>query len=145
MKISATGEHLWLRGGYRMENVYRDRRQKLISLLPEDGGALVFSGEEIPLGVDMTYPFTVDKNFYYLTGLDIPTEHCLGERILYPSHNGTTKGTCAVYRVKSFLCKGCDHLIPEGNLNPERVDPLCHLTEHNGGNLLEVLGTLLLR
>lgn len=55
-----------------MENTYRNRREKLASLLPEDAGALIFSGEEIPLGVDMTYPFSVDRNFYYLTGLDLP-------------------------------------------------------------------------
>lgn len=55
-----------------MENIYRNRRQKLAELLPEGAGALIFSGEEIPLGVDMTYPFSVDRNFYYLTGLDMP-------------------------------------------------------------------------
>lgn len=55
-----------------MENTYRNRREKLASLLPEGAGALIFSGEEIPLGVDMTYPFSVDRNFYYLTGLDMP-------------------------------------------------------------------------
>ena len=55
-----------------MENVYFARREKLAALLPEDDGALIFSGEEIPLGVDMMYPFHVDKNFYYLTGLDMP-------------------------------------------------------------------------
>lgn len=55
-----------------MESTYRCRRQKLAALLPEGAGALVFSGDEIPLGVDMTYPFSVDRNFYYLTGLDMP-------------------------------------------------------------------------
>ena len=55
-----------------MESIYRNRRQRLAALLPEKGGALIFSGEEIPLGVDMTYPFSVDRNFYYLTGLDMP-------------------------------------------------------------------------
>lgn len=55
-----------------VENTYRNRREKLASLLPEGAGALIFSGEEIPLGVDMTYPFSVDRNFYYLTGLDMP-------------------------------------------------------------------------
>lgn len=55
-----------------MESTYCNRRQRLAALLPEDGGALIFSGEEIPLGVDMTYPFSVDRNFYYLTGLDMP-------------------------------------------------------------------------
>ena len=55
-----------------MESAYRHRRQKLAQLLPDGAGALIFSGEEIPLGVDMTYPFSVDRNFYYLTGLDMP-------------------------------------------------------------------------
>lgn len=55
-----------------MESIYHNRRQRLAALLPEKGGALIFSGEEIPLGVDMTYPFSVDRNFYYLTGLDMP-------------------------------------------------------------------------
>ena len=55
-----------------MESIYRHKRQKLAQLLPDDAGALIFSGEEIPLGVDMTYPFSVDRNFYYLTGLDMP-------------------------------------------------------------------------
>ena len=55
-----------------MESIYRHRRQKLAQLLPDGAGALIFSGEEIPLGVDMTYPFSVDRNFYYLTGLDMP-------------------------------------------------------------------------
>ena len=55
-----------------MESIYRHRRQKLAQLLPAGAGALIFSGEEIPLGVDMTYPFSVDRNFYYLTGLDMP-------------------------------------------------------------------------
>ena len=50
-----------------MESIYRSRREKLAQLLPDDAGALIFSGEEIPLGVDMTYPFSVDRNFYYLT------------------------------------------------------------------------------
>lgn len=55
-----------------MEHAYFSRRQRLAQLLPGGSGALIFSGEEIPLGVDMTYPFSVDRNFYYLTGLDMP-------------------------------------------------------------------------
>jgi Xaa-Pro aminopeptidase len=66
-----------------MTNIYYERRQRLIKLLPPDTGALIFSGEEIPLGVDMTYPFSVDKNYYYLTGLDIP------DSAVYISGEGT--------------------------------------------------------
>jgi len=55
-----------------VDRTFQNRRERLAKLLPADGGALIFSGEEIPLGVDMTYPFSVDRNFYYLTGLDMP-------------------------------------------------------------------------
>ncbi|MBD5151490.1 MAG: M24 family metallopeptidase [Oscillibacter sp.] len=55
-----------------MEHIFSARRRRLAELLPDDSAALIFSGEEIPLGVDMVYPFSVDKNFYYLTGLDLP-------------------------------------------------------------------------
>ena len=49
-KNSTTEIHLWLQGGCTMESIYRSRRQKLAELLPEGAGALIFSGEEIPLG-----------------------------------------------------------------------------------------------
>lgn len=55
-----------------MDSYFRERRRRLAESLEPGGTALIFSGEEIPLGVDMTYPFTVDRNFYYLTGLLLP-------------------------------------------------------------------------
>jgi len=55
-----------------MANPFLLRRQRLVEMLTDHAAVLVFSGEEIPLGVDMTYPFSVDRNFYYLTGLDMP-------------------------------------------------------------------------
>lgn len=55
-----------------MTNAYRARRERLAQRLPEGGAMLLFSGEELPMGADMTYPFSVDRNFYYLTGLDLP-------------------------------------------------------------------------
>jgi len=58
--------------GTNMKNIFSQRRSRLATMLPAGSAAIIFSGEEIPMGVDMTYPFTVDKNFYYLTGLDIP-------------------------------------------------------------------------
>lgn len=55
-----------------MMGTYCTRRQRLVQRLPEGSGMLLFSGEELPMGVDMTYPFSVDRNFYYFTGLDMP-------------------------------------------------------------------------
>ena len=55
-----------------MTNAYRARRERLAQRLPESSAMLIFSGEELPMGVDMTCPFSVDRNFYYFTGLDLP-------------------------------------------------------------------------
>ena len=48
---------------------YLNRRKKLISKI-EDGIIILFSGRKILKSADEAYPFEVDKNFYYLTGLD---------------------------------------------------------------------------
>ena len=47
-----------------MENTYRNRREKLASLLPEGAGALIFSGEEIPLTVANEHAGTTENTLY---------------------------------------------------------------------------------
>lgn len=63
-----------------MDNHFLKRREKLAEKLPENCAALLFSGEELPLGVDMMYPFSGDKSFYYLTGIDTPNAALLISR-----------------------------------------------------------------
>ena len=50
---------------------YQARRKKLRSLIKE-GTILLFSGCEICLSEDEAYPFEVNRNFFYLTGIDQP-------------------------------------------------------------------------
>ena len=69
-----------------MIETYCARRERLAQCLPENCGMLLFSGEELPMGVDMTYPFSVNRNFYYFTGLDLPEAalyHSREEQRLY--------------------------------------------------------------
>lgn len=49
---------------------YIERRKKFSALLPENSMAIIFSGKELMLSNDESYPFMVDKNFLYLTGID---------------------------------------------------------------------------
>ena len=51
-------------------NSYQKRRKNLFSALPEDSLAIFFSGQEIASSEDECLPFKVNRNFYYLTGID---------------------------------------------------------------------------
>jgi Xaa-Pro aminopeptidase len=46
------------------------RRQKLIEQLPEQSITVLFSGQLIKSSNDATYPFFVNRNFFYLTGIE---------------------------------------------------------------------------
>lgn len=49
---------------------YIKNRQKLVDKMQEDSIAIVFSGQPIHRSADAEYPFLVNRNFYYLTGLE---------------------------------------------------------------------------
>jgi Xaa-Pro aminopeptidase len=51
-------------------NPHVTRRQALIDQLPENSLSVLFSGDLVKRSADATYPFSVNRNFYYLTGLD---------------------------------------------------------------------------
>ncbi len=48
---------------------YKERRDRLLSLLQEDSACLLFCGEAKKSSADDTYPFEANRNFYYLTGI----------------------------------------------------------------------------
>ena len=50
-------------------NVYLKRRKELMRRLEGNNIVYIFSNELIRRSADDTYPFQIDKNFYYLTGL----------------------------------------------------------------------------
>lgn len=50
--------------------IYQNRRRRLISNLKDDGMIILFSGEAINKSEDECYDFAVNRNFYYLTGLE---------------------------------------------------------------------------
>ena len=51
-------------------NIYASRREKLIKSIKGDGTIIIFSGYAQYKSEDETYPFSVNRNFYYLTGLE---------------------------------------------------------------------------
>ncbi len=50
-------------------NIYSNRRQKVLRSLQGNGMALFFSGKAPLRSEDEAYEFSVNRNFYYLTGL----------------------------------------------------------------------------
>ncbi len=51
-------------------SIYQNRRQQLAKGLKEGENIFIFSGKAIMCSEDEAYPFHIDRNFYYLTGLD---------------------------------------------------------------------------
>ena len=52
--------------------MYNTRREKLAAMLPDNALMFVLSGKEVYSIGDEMYPFAVDRNFYYFTGIDRP-------------------------------------------------------------------------
>ncbi|MBO4541424.1 MAG: aminopeptidase P N-terminal domain-containing protein, partial [Bacilli bacterium] len=51
-------------------NEYGQRRANLLAKMKEESILLVFAGEPKKASADEDYPFEVNRNFYYLTGID---------------------------------------------------------------------------
>lgn len=55
-----------------MNTVFATRRQKVVDTLEDQSALYLFSGEVKQRSLDGDYPFCVNRNFFYLTGLDEP-------------------------------------------------------------------------
>ena len=53
-----------------MSTIYEQRRQQLMEGKQAPSMVCIFSGKAPMKSLDEAYPFAVDRNFYYLTGLD---------------------------------------------------------------------------
>lgn len=65
--------------------MYQTRRILLMEQLPEESIAFFFSGSAPYRSLDEKYPFTVNRHFYYLTGLDKEDM-----TLMLVNHNGVT-------------------------------------------------------
>ena len=53
-------------------NEYAERRQRAVNLMESPSIMILYSGVEKVSSADEGYPFEVNRNFYYLTGIDQP-------------------------------------------------------------------------
>ena len=55
-----------------MNNEFKLRREQLLAELPLNSMVVLFAGKAVKRSADADYPFTVNLNFAYLTGIDEP-------------------------------------------------------------------------
>lgn len=53
-----------------MMDIHAQRREKVLQAMQDESIALIFAGKAPALSEDENYPFEVNRNFFYLTGLD---------------------------------------------------------------------------
>ena len=70
------------------ENLYKKNREKLLSNIKENSIVILFAGKAKQKTGDEDYPFTPNRNFYYLTGVD--EEHHI---LMISKMNGEIKST----------------------------------------------------
>ena len=70
--------------------IYRQNRERFAAALPDRTAALLFSGEQKHMSRDTDYRFFVDRNFFYLTGLE-----CQGFILVIEKFDG--KVTSSIY------------------------------------------------
>ena len=66
---------LFWKWGVDMNDFFTENRNKLCGILEEGDIAVLFAGEAPTKRGDEKYPFSPDRNFYYLTGIE--SENCL--------------------------------------------------------------------
>ena len=58
------------------QNIYKLNRDNLLNKIKDNSIVILFAGKAIQKTGDQTYPFTPNRNFYYLTGIK-EEEHIL--------------------------------------------------------------------
>ena len=71
-KIHYICEYKCLGGNSMNSSFFTENRKKIMENLNQDSILVMFSGEAPYKSGDEQYPFTVNRNFYYMTGIDRP-------------------------------------------------------------------------
>lgn len=81
-------------------NQYSRRRERLAKAFKSNTAILIFSGNELMFSEDEAYPFRVNRNFYYLTGIDAQ-----GMALLIYNCNGVRKETLFILPYDAKLAR----------------------------------------
>lgn len=108
-------------------NIFKKRREQLLNKLPANCAAIFFAGNEIQKSEDEAYPFDVNRNFYYLTGLN-QAEHIL----VLTKFNNIIKEKLFILPYSEFYAKWIgNRLKPEEAKDITAIDDICEVEEFN--------------
>ncbi len=106
-------------------NLYSKRRERVIKSLTSNGTILIFSGNAQMKSEDEEYPFCVNRNFYYLTGLD--AENMV---LLLNNNNGITHETLFILPYNELLAKWVGgRILPEKAKEISAVEDIKNIDE----------------
>ena len=103
-----------------MQDLYAQRRELLLEDKPSPSMVFVFSGSAPMRSADETYPFTVNRNFYYLTGLD--RENMV--LVLFKGADGSYQESLYLEPYDEFLAKWVG-----GRMRPEEAADISGIDE----------------
>ncbi len=83
-----------------VNRMYKNRREKLAAMLPDNALLFVLSGKEVYSVGDEMYPFAVDRNFFYYTGIDRPNMMYVLSKV-----NGTATDHLVIERFDEMMAK----------------------------------------
>ncbi len=93
---------------------HTDRREKLLNSLPEKSMALIPSGSILNYSLDGSYPFEINRDFYYFTGVEYQDM-----KLVFLKYTGVEKVILAIPRVdptqekwtgKMYTKKECSYI-----------------------------------
>lgn len=93
---------------------YTNNRTALLKSMPDNSMALIPSGMTVTYSLDGSYPFEVNRDFYYFTGIEYQDM-----KLVFVKYNGTAKAILSIPRVdptqekwtgKMYTVKECAYI-----------------------------------
>ena len=115
-------------------NNYKKNREDVYSRLKDNSVLIIYSGELKQFSADESYPFVVNTNFYYMTGITQENTYLVVTRI-----NDEIHETILAYENTEFHSKWMgDYLTPEQKFDITECDEVRYVDDFDD-YLLEIL------
>ncbi len=112
-----------------MKEYYIARRERLLAQIPNNAMVCIFSGAAPMKSLDESYPFCVDRNFFYLTGIDRDNMAL----VLKKNYLGQTSQALYIQPYDELLAKWVGGRMREEEATAiSGIDTICDISELSG-------------